>query len=350
MSLKGCRRVWRPRGQCRSTGWRLTARSGRGVAAGLGVCGLVVACGLVARLTALESSAKDGETRVPTPRLASVQAETAPFDQDRLSRIDELMAAAIEDGQLPGAVVLVGHGNGIVYRKAYGHRALIPEPEPMTLDTVFRSGLADEGRRHDDECDDLGRGGTDPAAGPGGVVHSGVRPVWEGRRHDPPPPDAHVRPSSPISIWETTGWATTPRSGWRPKRFLLAPPGERFVYSDINFFLLGEIVHRVSGMPLDRFVQSRIFEPLAMRDTMFNPPASLMPRIAPSEPCTSYGWPCDDPDATMLRGVVHDPTARPDGWCRRSCRPVQHRGRPGRLLPDAARWGRGSVTRGFCPR
>ena len=52
-------------------------------------------------------------------------------------------------------------------------------------------------------------------------------------------------------------------------------PGERLVYSDINFFLLGEIVHRVSGKTLDEFCRTRIFEPLGMRDTMFKPPASL---------------------------------------------------------------------------
>ena len=47
-----------------------------------------------------------------------------------------------------------------------------------------------------------------------------------------------------------------------------------------------------------------------MRETMFTPPASLVPRIAPTQPCTPYGWPCEGPDMKMLRGVVHDPTAR----------------------------------------
>jgi uncharacterized protein YbbC (DUF1343 family) len=93
-----------------------------------------------------------------------------------------------------------------------------------------------------------------------------------------------------------------------------APPGERFVYSDINYFLLGDIVRRVSGMPLDEFARRNIFEPLGMKDTMFLPPESLRPRIAPTEPCTDFGWPCDGPDVKpvmkMLRGIVHDWTAR----------------------------------------
>jgi uncharacterized protein YbbC (DUF1343 family)/CubicO group peptidase (beta-lactamase class C family) len=88
------------------------------------------------------------------------------------------------------------------------------------------------------------------------------------------------------------------------------PPGERFVYSDINFFLLGDIVRRVSGMTLDKFAKQEIFDPLGMKDTMFLPPASLRPRIAPTESCLPFSWPCEGAETQMLRGVVHDPTAR----------------------------------------
>jgi uncharacterized protein YbbC (DUF1343 family) len=87
-------------------------------------------------------------------------------------------------------------------------------------------------------------------------------------------------------------------------------PNERFIYSDIGYFLLGEIVSRVTGKPLDQFARERIFEPLGMKDTGFTPPPTLHGRIAPTERCTRYGWPCDGPDMQMLRGTVHDPTAR----------------------------------------
>ena len=89
----------------------------------------------------------------------------------------------------------------------------------------------------------------------------------------------------------------------RTREVLVAAPGERFVYSDINFFLLGEIVRRVSGETLDVYARKVIFEPLGMRDTGFLPPAALIPRIAPTE---------RNPAKTgaPLRGVVHDPTAR----------------------------------------
>jgi uncharacterized protein YbbC (DUF1343 family) len=94
---------------------------------------------------------------------------------------------------------------------------------------------------------------------------------------------------------------------------LSAPPGRQLAYSDIGYFLLAEIVAKVSGQPFDQFVASRLFKPLGMTDTMFKPPAGLRTRIAPTEVCTPYGWPCAGPGAEMLRGVVHDPTARRRG-------------------------------------
>ncbi len=80
----------------------------------------------------------------------------------------------------------------------------------------------------------------------------------------------------------------------------VAPPGTRFIYSDINFILLGEIVQRVSGQNLPEFARRHIFLPLGMKATMFRPPVRLRPRIAPTELV----------DGAILRGVVHDPTTR----------------------------------------
>ncbi len=78
-------------------------------------------------------------------------------------------------------------------------------------------------------------------------------------------------------------------------------PGQLFRYSDVNFILLGELVHRLSGRPLDVFAAQEVFAPLEMRSSTFKPGPSLLPRIAPTEP---------DEQGVMLRGVVHDPTAR----------------------------------------
>jgi CubicO group peptidase (beta-lactamase class C family) len=78
-------------------------------------------------------------------------------------------------------------------------------------------------------------------------------------------------------------------------------PGLRMVYSDLGAILLGEMVSRVAGMPLDVFLRDRVFEPLGMRETMFRPPASMLQRIAPTE--------IDPWRQRHLRGEVHDENA-----------------------------------------
>ena len=78
-------------------------------------------------------------------------------------------------------------------------------------------------------------------------------------------------------------------------------PGDSMVYSDIGAFMMGEIIERVSGMPLDRYLDANVFRPLRMRATMFNPPDSLWPRVAPTE--------IDSLRGGLVRGKVHDERA-----------------------------------------
>jgi uncharacterized protein YbbC (DUF1343 family)/CubicO group peptidase (beta-lactamase class C family) len=84
------------------------------------------------------------------------------------------------------------------------------------------------------------------------------------------------------------------------RRPLDYPPGTGFQYSDTGFIVLGEVVRRVSGEPLDRFLERFLFRPLGLRDTSFHPPESAKPRVAPTEVNA----------AGVLRGRVHDPRAR----------------------------------------
>jgi uncharacterized protein YbbC (DUF1343 family)/CubicO group peptidase (beta-lactamase class C family) len=234
---------------------------------------------------------------------------SAGVDVVRLEQIPPIVEQAIGDKKLPGAVVLIGRGDRVVYEKAIGRRAVEPSPEPMTLDTIFDVASL-----------------TKVIA----TTTSVMKLVEDGR----------VRLSDRVSTFIpgferhnkadiTVRHLMTHTSGLRPDLDLgepwtgydkaielaidevpTAPAGERFVYSDINYFLLGDIVKRVSGLPLDRFAKTHIFEPLGMNDTGFLPPASLRARIAPTEKCTPFGWPCEGPDTQWLRGVVHDPTAR----------------------------------------
>ena len=107
------------------------------------------------------------------------------------------------------------------------------------------------------------------------------------------PPDLDLEPA-----W--SGYETGIRRALVEKP--MSPPATRFVYSDINFELLGEIVHRLSGKPLDEYAREAVFAPLGMKETGFHPAASLRARIAPTEIDAATGAP--------FRGVVHDPTAR----------------------------------------
>ena len=102
---------------------------------------------------------------------------------------------------------------------------------------------------------------------------------------------------------------TTRPSSWRSRRFRRRPPGERFVYSDINFFLLGEIVSGSAANAGSVHARPRVH---AARHEGHDVQSAggADPRIAPTESCTPFGWPCEGPDMKMLRGVVHDPTAR----------------------------------------
>ena len=245
-----------------------------------------------------------------TPASVQARADSAPaVDSNRLARIDVVVREAIAAGELPGAVVLVAHRGRTVFREAFGLRAVSPVREPMTVDTIF----------------DLASLTKAIATAPSVMVlvEEGAIRLRDRVARYLPGFDRHgkdavtiehllthvsgLRPDLPLEE-EFRGTGEALRRVFAER--LEAPPGEAFIYSDLNFLLLGEIVRRVSGMPLDVFATERLFNPLGMRDTSFRPGADRAARIAPTEACTPLGWPCGGPEAVMLRGTVHDPTAR----------------------------------------
>jgi uncharacterized protein YbbC (DUF1343 family)/CubicO group peptidase (beta-lactamase class C family) len=240
---------------------------------------------------------------------ASGPAAREPFDASRLAEIQPVVEAAIAARKMPGAVVLVGHGDEVPYLKAFGHRALVPVREAMTTHTIFDIAsltkvvatttavlvLVEEGTLGLDEA----VAAYIPEFAKYGKQRITLRHLLthvSGLRADLDLPVEFEGSAEAIRL----ACEEVPESA----------PGEKFVYSDINFFLLGEIVARASRTPLQQFVRERVFGPLGMSETTFLPPASLAPRIAPTEACTALGWPCSTPGAPMLRGTVHDPTAR----------------------------------------
>lgn len=232
-----------------------------------------------------------------------------PVDSSGFAQIDQLVADAIATNRTPGAVVLVGRGDDIVFEKAYGHRVVQPTLEPMTVDTIFDLASLTKPVATTTAVMQLIEGGrlrlNDTVAshisgferyGKGGITIRHMLTHVSGLR-----PDVDLHPWDGYQTAIDLAIEEVPTFG----------PGERFIYSDINFFLLGHIVQRVSGMPLDAYVQRHVFDPLGMVDTGYRPPASKRARIAPTERCdTAAPYPCNTPTAAHLHGVVHDPTAR----------------------------------------
>ncbi len=248
-------------------------------------------------------------TGLPAEQPASQTPASSGIDAARLDRIDAVVEQAIADKQLPGAVVLVGRGDAVLWQKAYGHRAILPAEEAMTLDTMFDMASLTKVVATTTAVMMLVEDGqirlTDRVATfiPGFERYGKARiTIRDLLMHM-----SGLRPDLDLTE-DWVGYDTA--IALAIEEVPTNPPGSRFVYSDINFFLLADVVARVSGLAFDEFVRTRIFEPLGMRDTMFNPPVASVPRIAPTQPCTPYAWPCDVPGARMLRGVVHDPTAR----------------------------------------
>jgi uncharacterized protein YbbC (DUF1343 family)/CubicO group peptidase (beta-lactamase class C family) len=230
--------------------------------------------------------------------LALVGANAAsPLDPGKLGEIDDAIQQAIDEHRLPGAVVWVEHG-GEIYWKAYGKRSLVPTVETMTRDTIFDAASLTKVLAATPAIMLLverGKVNLDAPVSTYIPEYSGDKEkisVRELMTHTSGlPPDVSTRTN-----WHGTETALHLAAAMK----LQSAPGTAFRYSDINFFTVGEIVARVSGRPLDQFCAREIYGPLKMTDTGFLPLQSKIPRIAPTEMT----------DGVMLRGTVHDPTAR----------------------------------------
>ena len=217
-----------------------------------------------------------------------------------LGGVDSIINRAIAEGNIPGAVLIVGHDGKIAYRKAYGQRALDPRREVMTPDTVFDLASLTKVIATTTAVMQLFEHGmvrmNDPVAK--------YLPEFAQNGKD----DITVRQL--ITHYSGLAPDLDLKAPWHGKdtayrmAFAEAPaltPGSSFVYSDINFILLGALVERVSGEALDVYTERHIFAPLKMTRTRYIPPVAWRLKIAP----TQY-----DENDHMLRGVVHDPTAR----------------------------------------
>jgi uncharacterized protein YbbC (DUF1343 family)/CubicO group peptidase (beta-lactamase class C family) len=255
------------------------------------------------------------QTIKPGRYLPNSQPSLVGFSAPKLSQIDAVVEKDIAEHRLPGAVVLVARNGRVVKRSAYGARATEPAREAMTADTIFDLASLTK------------------------VVATATSIMMLVER-------GKVRLSDPLSTYIpeikgegrdriTIELLMTHRAGYAPdfdlkerwigydeaiKRLihepLRNPPGVRFVYSDIGYIALGEVVRRASGLSLDEFARQNIFVPLGMRNTGFRPNANQRAQTAPTEKRRGQlSYLGDAPDNSSadgdkwLRGEVHDPTS-----------------------------------------
>ncbi len=249
--------------------------------------------GLLAYLSIVTASLGSASATLPWKSPERLGLDPAP-----LQRIAPLVQQWLDQGEMAGCVVLIGYRGHIVYFEKFGHRALKPKAEPMTWGTVFDLASL-----------------TKPIA----TATSIVQLIDRGqiRLHDPVArylPEFAANGKEKITIFHLL----THQGGLIPDNPLadyeegpeearrrimqlkpLSPPGGRFRYTDVGFIVLGWVVEKVSGVPLDEYVRKEIFGPLGMDETWYVPTAPFRRRAAATE----------QREGRWMRGEVHDPRA-----------------------------------------
>ncbi|HMK77076.1 MAG TPA: exo-beta-N-acetylmuramidase NamZ domain-containing protein [Thermodesulfobacteriota bacterium] len=231
------------------------------------------------------------------PTSASAQA----LQEEQMVPIAELAKKEIQAGRIPGAVILIGNRGKVVFRREFGLRALKPKKVPMTTDTIFDIASLTKVIATSTAVAQLVETGKlnleDPVAkywpefkvnGKEAITVRDLLTHYSGLR-----PSLDSKPNG-------SGYDTILRMAEEEKPIL--PSGTSFIYSDINFIILGELVSRISGETLDVYCANHIFKPLEMKDTGFKPSPLLRPRIAPTQ--YQHGT-----TGIILWGEVHDPVA-----------------------------------------
>jgi uncharacterized protein YbbC (DUF1343 family)/CubicO group peptidase (beta-lactamase class C family) len=236
--------------------------------------------------------------RTASAGLPHAEPESVGMSSQHLARIDEIVSQGLTEKRMPGCVVCVGRRGKIVLLKAYGNKRVQPDERPMTTDTVFDMASI-----------------TKPVATATSIMLLVERGQLKlGQRVSSIIPEFAANDKDNITIFDLL----THQSGLLPDNAvgdyehgreeaikkicelkLQAPTGTRFIYSDVNFILLGEVIRRISGKDVHEFSQENIFRPLGMRETGYLPREELKRRAAPTE----------QRDGKWIQGEVHDPRA-----------------------------------------
>ena len=239
----------------------------------------------------------------PKTVLAKGSPREVGFDPKALSAVDTVIEHAIRDSSFPGAELLVAKDGMIVYNKAYGFYDYSLYSKPVDLSTLYDLAsvtkviattnavmrLIDEGKLHLNDpivkyIPEFGQNGKERITVYNLMVHNSGLPAWR---------KFYEFCSTPQEVLDSV-YATG----------LVYPTGDSTVYSDLGLITMGKVIERITGTTLDHYVDSVFFQPLGMRNTMYNPPASMIDRIVPTE--VDSFW---HKTYLPVRGRVHDENA-----------------------------------------
>jgi CubicO group peptidase (beta-lactamase class C family) len=260
--------------------------------------GLVVAAACAARAA---HSADAGPAGGPVSDAAVAPASLRAAVADSMRRV---LDAALADSAFPGAFAVVGNRHGVIAEYAVGHLdwpgatpgAGTPPDErtlwdlaSLTKVVATTSAIAQLVGEKRVALDAPVQRYLPNWTGPGKervmvrhlLTHSGGLPAWRPLYKEAGTPAAALR-----LVYATE---------------LDTVPGARYLYSDLGAILLAQVVERVSGEPIDRYLERHLFAPLAMRDTRYRPAPADLARVAPTE--------YDPWRQRKLRGEVHDENA-----------------------------------------
>jgi uncharacterized protein YbbC (DUF1343 family)/CubicO group peptidase (beta-lactamase class C family) len=231
------------------------------------------------------------------PPLSSAAPEAAGFRAGGLDAADRVVADFVAQRAFPGAVLAVGKGGSLVHLRAFGHLSYDADAPAVAADTLYDLAsltkvvatttaamiLVDEGRLDLDRpvssyLPDFCDGGRERVTVRHLLAHASGLPAWSPIYRGTAGALAHIEAAA-----------------------LEYEPGTQSVYSDLGVILLGAVLERAAGEPLDAFVARRVFAPLGMTDTVYCPDEAHRVRIAPTE--------LDPWRGGVLRGVVHDENA-----------------------------------------
>ncbi len=244
--------------------------------------------------------------------LKTARPESVGLSSVKLTYLDSVILKSINKKELPGAVVLIGRNNSIVYRKAFGNCSLIPSIEQMSTETIFDLASVTKA--------------VATATSIMILVERGLINLNDNVKKYIPEFSSYtdsINGELPAEIFHllthTSGLPEYTNADSIAKKFGIPspegtikticnlkkvnPPGKKFSYSCLGYITLAEIVKRVTGITIAEFSKKEIFDPLKMKNTFYNPPTEKIKVIAPTEII----------NGEALRGIVHDPLARVQG-------------------------------------